>query len=103
LPKQVLEKNPPKQGLKQAMPFLKHFVSLSFREKSTKTRIETICPSQPRLKRYEVLEKNPPKQGLKRAGGRYGNGLFGGFREKSTKTRIETSFRQQGRNLQDAF
>jgi len=37
----------------------------SFREKSTKTRIETGRPTFPRKPEPKVLEKNPPKQGLK--------------------------------------
>jgi len=36
-----------------------------FREKSTKTRIETGNPKSPLLVQDQVLEKNPPKQGLK--------------------------------------
>jgi len=36
-----------------------------FREKSTKTRIETTLPAGCDQLRANVLEKNPPKQGLK--------------------------------------
>jgi len=63
----VLEKNPPKQGLKQTFRRLKWHEQL------------------------RVLEKNPPKQGLKLL---YCCPLFlfyCCFREKSTKTRIETA------------
>jgi len=38
---------------------------LGFREKSTKTRIETLLKSEGRRSKWRVLEKNPPKQGLK--------------------------------------
>jgi len=38
----------------------------SFREKSTKTRIETGSMSMLPTMNFRVLEKNPPKQGLKR-------------------------------------
>jgi len=61
----VLEKNPPKQGLKRGINQSRGGGGPSFREKSTKTRIET------QKRRFEmktatgVLEKNPPKQGLK--------------------------------------
>jgi len=61
----VLEKNPPKQGLKLGKVDEARLIIKGFREKSTKTRIET------RLERIE-------------------NALQSGFREKSTKTRIET-------------
>jgi len=37
----------------------------SFREKSTKTRIETQAEVGASVVRRGVLEKNPPKQGLK--------------------------------------
>jgi len=36
-----------------------------FREKSTKTRIETWCWWKHQQHFFTVLEKNPPKQGLK--------------------------------------
>jgi len=37
----VLEKNPPKQGLKHYQKKAEEYNQASFREKSTKTRIET--------------------------------------------------------------
>jgi len=85
----VLEKNPPKQGLKLLGSLRKNSGKKCFREKSTKTRIETkvlivgvllfksfrekstktrIETSKPRISLpplWKVLEKNPPKQGLK--------------------------------------
>jgi len=85
-----------------------------FREKSTKTRIETLVakanlllsplvleknPPKQGLKPVSlprtlfhilVLEKNPPKQGLKLSARLMGDGFHKSFREKSTKTRIET-------------
>jgi len=63
--KDVLEKNPPKQGLK--------------RNQTSDSR--TIAT---------VLEKNPPKQGLKHTKLLHFQILSSRFREKSTKTRIET-------------
>jgi len=87
----VLEKNPPKQGLKLA-PFSPSATpEMRFREKSTKTRIETIIKSYYFNIWFHVLEKNPPKQGLKPYkifSSQVGDGSC--FREKSTKTRIET-------------
>jgi len=62
----VLEKNPPKQGLKR---------------KQQRGVARVI---------YRVLEKNPPKQGLKLRIVS-GNLHIPSFREKSTKTRIETA------------
>jgi len=65
-------------------------LTAGFREKSTKTRIETIRRPCKEGSRCHVLEKNPPKQGLKHG---FGEELEFGlcrFREKSTKTRIET-------------
>jgi len=61
----VLEKNPPKQGLKR---------------KTNRRDKEDI----------EVLEKNPPKQGLKHSPTPNRPNNYRSFREKSTKTRIET-------------
>jgi len=85
----VLEKNPPKQGLKLVGWSTRPPVAKGFREKSTKTRIETTRRKEKGRKRNsfrekstktrietrvalqgqppfpEVLEKNPPKQGLK--------------------------------------
>jgi len=61
-----------------------------FREKSTKTRIETTTIRHLRIKVAWVLEKNPPKQGLKRKRGAIESQQLTCFREKSTKTRIET-------------
>jgi len=62
----VLEKNPPKQGLKQNFLNLSIPAKIGFREKSTKTRIETkLQPIRNFRMGLEVLEKNPPKQGLK--------------------------------------
>jgi len=110
----VLEKNPPKQGLKLASISGFGIASLCFREKSTKTRIETICGTiknkinrsfreKSTKTRIEtqltiislrdfcfVLEKNPPKQGLKRGLRWNTQQQQRRFREKSTKTRIET-------------
>jgi len=40
-------------------------IQMRFREKSTKTRIETLQNIQYRKSPKDVLEKNPPKQGLK--------------------------------------
>jgi len=62
---EVLEKNPPKQGLK---PKKVKFLPVS----------------------SSVLEKNPPKQGLKHPYDDSGDVDDLSFREKSTKTRIET-------------
>jgi len=62
----VLEKNPPKQGLKHFYLCIRHL------------------PNQ-------VLEKNPPKQGLKHTYIVQGYDQRTRFREKSTKTRIETA------------
>jgi len=61
----VLEKNPPKQGLKQDKRNPKIREYWGFREKSTKTRIETWILLLMYLRLNWVLEKNPPKQGLK--------------------------------------
>jgi len=61
----VLEKNPPKQGLKQPMFAPIGLNCVCFREKSTKTRIETKENKEGKLLDEPVLEKNPPKQGLK--------------------------------------
>jgi len=63
--KVVLEKNPPKQGLKRR-----------------KDEVFVFCKC--------VLEKNPPKQGLKRGNRQVSRHSTESFREKSTKTRIET-------------
>jgi len=63
----VLEKNPPKQGLKLQIKRVSFGPFFCFREKSTKTRIETLSMSDEDIKRNKVLEKNPPKQGLKRS------------------------------------
>jgi len=61
----VLEKNPPKQGLKLFNNIrTPGYPALCFREKSTKTRIETSNPTRV-VVNWIVLEKNPPKQGLK--------------------------------------
>jgi len=65
----VLEKNPPKQGLKQTNCF----------------KIQSL---------HWVLEKNPPKQGLKQTDEDWDNLRDQRFREKSTKTRIETASRK---------
>jgi len=62
----VLEKNPPKQGLKQDLLINIGHLEARFREKSTKTRIETREISSGPTVPGGVLEKNPPKQGLKR-------------------------------------
>jgi len=62
----VLEQNPPKQGLKLGVYQYEVPPSvLSFRAKSTKTRIETPKKEEEAEKPKEVLEQNPPKQGLK--------------------------------------
>jgi len=61
----VLEKNPPKQGLKRKWEINPIAEDWSFREKSTKTRIETSVKVKRYYKNFWVLEKNPPKQGLK--------------------------------------
>jgi len=86
----VLEKNPPKQGLKRKQQRGVARVVHCFREKSTKTRIETSLVSSRAIHFNIVLEKNPPKQGLKRLTRGFISGSFWCFREKSTKTRIET-------------
>jgi len=88
----VLEKNPPKQGLKQKCVRGMPPVLSSFREKSTKTRIETSVVQKKKDYTARVLEKNPPKQGLKQTGTDWEPMYVGSFREKSTKTRIETWF-----------
>jgi len=64
----VLEKNPPKQGLKLRFKILIQLLIF-------------------------VLEKNPPKQGLKLDFNFRWCNWECGFREKSTKTRIETSLK----------
>jgi len=61
----VLEKNPPKQGLKHGYSNIYGTSDACFREKSTKTRIETSSSGGKCSIRQQVLEKNPPKQGLK--------------------------------------
>jgi len=61
-----------------------------FREKSTKTRIETRWADKYVAVRERVLEKNPPKQGLKLVSDSLLYSAISCFREKSTKTRIET-------------
>jgi len=63
---------------------------ISFREKSTKTRIETEERIAVLEAQKDVLEKNPPKQGLKQIHRNNRLQKQAGFREKSTKTRIET-------------
>jgi len=65
-PGYVLEKNPPKQGLKRKNNWIKNCSFQCFREKSTKTRIETWNITKDSTNIITVLEKNPPKQGLKR-------------------------------------
>jgi len=86
----VLEKNPPKQGLKHPCGGVASEPNSSFREKSTKTRIETYVSFDNENGKFEVLEKNPPKQGLKHQFLESIKGKSQCFREKSTKTRIET-------------
>jgi len=84
----VLEKNPPKQGLKLSLSQTMFTQHISFREKSTKTRIETIISSVFKDLRQVVLEKNPPKQGLKQ--------LTAGFYNNSANSVLEKNPPKQG-------
>jgi len=76
--------------LKLVSSYLLLTISTSFREKSTKTRIETDETEYKGKARCQVLEKNPPKQGLKHTIIQGWGKKPKSFREKSTKTRIET-------------
>jgi len=89
----VLEKNPPKQGLKPGWLWQQGKMLYRFREKSTKTRIETENAVWLPAVNIIVLEKNPPKQGLKLTWRELGWLRPSCFREKSTKTRIETQIK----------
>jgi len=61
----VEETDPPKQGLKLASTLYGHATVDGRRDRSTKTRIETLSPGCLHSPVSRVEETDPPKQGLK--------------------------------------
>jgi len=63
----VLEKNPPKQGLKQEKPNTTRERVASFEKNPPKQGLKRKLRTESHDSKNDVLEKNPPKQGLKHA------------------------------------
>jgi len=64
-PIEVLEKNPPKQGLKPHSCFSRQIPSITVLEKNPPKQGLKLAFASAILLDASVLEKNPPKQGLK--------------------------------------